>query len=224
MDAARNYDAEFHMAIKLYVFPPSPRAFKVLLAAHHLDIEYELKLVNLGAGDQRTPQFTALNVNQRMPVLEDDGYVLWESNAILEYLAACRPQAGLVPTEPRSRLQVTKWLYWDSAHWDQAAAIFVFERVVKAMFNMGAPSESEIERGTKLMARLASVLESQLQRNRYINGDALTAADLAIAAPFCHAEKAGFPLQPYAAIHRWIADVKSLPAWSKAVALQRPPG
>src|SRR5208337_2534317 len=87
---------EFHMTIKLHVFPPSPRAFKVLLAAHHLGIDYELKPVNLGAGDHRTPQFTSLNVNQRMPVLEDNGYVLWESNAILEYLAAHKPQIGLV--------------------------------------------------------------------------------------------------------------------------------
>ena len=209
------------MTIKLHLFPPSPRAFKVLLAAHHLDINYQLKVINLRAGDQRTSQFTALNANRRVPVLEEDGYVLWESNAILEYLSVCKPRIGLIPTEVRPRLQVTKWLYWESAHWDQAAAIFIVERVVKPLFNLGPPSEGEIERGTKLMARIAPVLEAELQVHRYIHGDTMTAADLAIAAPFCHAENARFPLEPYSAILRWITDMKSLPAWRKTVELQR---
>jgi glutathione S-transferase len=210
------------VAIKLHVFPASPRAFKVLLAAQHLGIDYELKVVDLGTGQQRTPQFATLNVNQRMPVLEDDGYVLWESNAILEYLAAQKPQAALMPTELRPRLQVAKWLYWESAHWDQAIAIFMFERVVKTLFNMGTPVDSEIARGTTLLKRLGPVLDGELQKHRYIAGDTLTLADLSIISPFCHSELARFPLEPYRAIHRWVADMKALPAWSRTIALQRP--
>jgi glutathione S-transferase len=73
--------------MKLYVFPPSPRAMKVIALAEHLQLEHEVRLVDLTKGDQMKPEFTALNPNQRMPVLEDDGFVLWESNAILQYLA-----------------------------------------------------------------------------------------------------------------------------------------
>src|SRR5437660_9116407 len=76
------------MSLKLYVFPPSPRAFKVLLAAHQLGIDYELRLVDLTKGDQKAPSFLSLNPNARMPVLDDDGFILWESNAIVEYLAS----------------------------------------------------------------------------------------------------------------------------------------
>ena len=76
------------MSLKLYVFPPSPRGFKILFAAHHLGLDYELRLVDLTKGDQKAPAFLALNPNGRMPVLDDDGFVLWESNAIVEYLAA----------------------------------------------------------------------------------------------------------------------------------------
>jgi len=211
------------MSLVLHVFPPSPRAFKVLLAAHLLGIDYRMKLVNLGAGDQRTPEHTKLNVNQRMPVLEDDGYVLWESNAILEYLAVLKPDAKLMPLALRPRLQVAKWLYWESAHWDQACAIFVFERIVKPFFGLGETSQSEIERGTSLISRLAKVLDGELQKHRYINGDVLTIADLAIAAPLCHADGAQLPLDAYTAIRRWSEDIKSLPAWSATVALQRRP-
>ncbi|TMA80748.1 MAG: glutathione S-transferase family protein, partial [Deltaproteobacteria bacterium] len=65
----------------LHVFPPSPRATKVLALARHLELEPEIRIVDLFNGGQSTTEFAALNPNKRMPVLEDDGFVLWESNA-----------------------------------------------------------------------------------------------------------------------------------------------
>jgi glutathione S-transferase len=209
------------MTLVIHAFPRSPRAFKVLLTANYLELPYELKVVNLQAGEQRTPEFTALNINQRMPVLEEDGYRLWESNAIIEYLAAKKPGSGLIPQETKTRLQVTKWLYWESAHWDQAMAIFLFERVVKKIFGRGEESPSEIARGTELFHRLAKVLDGELARHRYVAGDTLTAADLAISPPLSYSEAAGFPLEDYRAIQRWAEDMKSLPAWKKTIAQQQ---
>jgi len=209
------------MTLKIHAFPLSPRGFKVLFAANHLGLDYELKLVNFAAGDNRTPEFTALNINQRMPVLEEDGYTLWESDAILEYLAAKKPNAGLMPLDIKPRLQVTKWLYWDCAHWDQACAIFMFERVVKKLFNRGDEDPAEIARGSLLIDRLAKVLDTELGRHRYVAGDRLTVADFALVAPLGHSETARFPLEPYRGIARWVADMKALPAWDKTTALQR---
>jgi glutathione S-transferase len=77
--------------IKLHVAPPSPRAFKVLAVARHLGLDFELCPVDLVNGDQLRPEFTRLNPNQKMRVLEDDGFVIWESNAIAQYLAAKKP-------------------------------------------------------------------------------------------------------------------------------------
>lgn len=208
------------MPLILHVFPPSPRAFKVLLVANHLGIEYQVKLVNLGTGEQRSPEHTQLNVNQRMPVLEHDGYVLWESNAICEYLARSRDSA-LIPGGFKAALQVRKWLYWESAHWDQACAVFMFERVVKPLFGLGETSQAEIARGTLLMERLAKVLDGELARRAYLAGDSLSLADLCIAASFCHAERARYPLDSYAALQRWLGDMRALPAWSKTTAMQR---
>lgn len=209
------------MSLVLHVFPRSPRAFKVLFAANHLGIAYEMKIVNLAAGEQRTPEFTALNINQRMPVLEEGGYRLWESNAIVEYLAAKKPESGVLPQETKARLQIVKWMYWDSAHWDPAVAIFMFERVVKKIFGRGEEDPAEIARGSALLDRLAKVLDGELQQHRYVAGETLSAADLVLAGTFCHEEAARFPLEPYRAIHRWAADMKSLPAWGQTIALQR---
>jgi len=207
------------VSLKLYVFPPSPRAFKVLLAAHQLGVDYQLCLVDLTKGEQRTPSFLALNPNGRMPVLDDDGFVLWESSAIVEYLASKAGGAWL-PRETRDRLAMTKWLYWESNHWDPACAIFVFERLVKPFFDLGETSESEIARGETAFHRLAGVLNGELEKHRYVTGDSLTIADLSIASALSVAERVNYPLENYRAIQRWHADLKTMPAWTRTSALQ----
>src|SRR5262249_7210021 len=133
--------------LKLHVAPPSPRAFTVLAVARHLGIEFELCPVDLLNGAQRRPEFTRLNPNQMMPVLEEDGFVLWESNAIAQYLAAKKPDGGLLPSDPRGRADVARWQLWDGAHWDPACATLVFERLLKKLFGQGDPTPSQVEKG-----------------------------------------------------------------------------
>src|SRR5258707_11971025 len=79
---------------ELYVFPPSPRAFKVMAIANYLGIEPTLHMLDIVKGEQRSPHYVALNPNMRMPTLRDGDYVLWESNAILQYLAGDRPASS----------------------------------------------------------------------------------------------------------------------------------
>lgn len=208
------------MPLKLYAFPPSPRAFKVLLAARQFGVPFEFHLIDLAKGDQKSPAFLALNPNGRMPVMDDEGFVLWESNAIVEYLAA---KAGVLPAKANDRLALTKWLYWESNHWDPTCAVFVFERLVKPFFGLGETSEAEIAKATTTFDRLASVLNGELERHRFITGDALTIADLAIASPLSVAERVNYPLENHRAIQRWHADIKALPAWTQTAAMAQPP-
>src|ERR1051325_612768 len=125
------------MSLKIHAFPLSPRSFKVLWLANHLGVDYAFQLVDFTKNAQNAPEYVALNPNGRAPLLEHDGYVLWESNAILEYLAALKPDSGLLPQDTRGRLGVCKWLFWESAHWDPACAVFAFERVVKPLVGLG---------------------------------------------------------------------------------------
>jgi glutathione S-transferase len=87
------------MNLKIYAFPPSPRSFKVLWAANQLGVDYEFKLVDFTKNAQKAPEFVKLNPNGRGPVIDDNGYVVWESNAIVEYLASLKPQSGVVPAD-----------------------------------------------------------------------------------------------------------------------------
>jgi glutathione S-transferase len=208
------------MTIQLHVFPPSPRSFKVLLAAEYFKVPYEMKLVNLGTGEQKSEALTRWNLNQRVPVLVDGNYALWESNAILEYLASVAPEGRHLPDEPKARLNITKWLYWESSHWDSACAVIIFERVVKKRFNLGAESAEEIERGNTLFKRLGPVLDEQLSRHPFICGQEITIADFAMAAPLCVYEPARLPIEDRPHIQTWMRRLRALPAWAAATKLQ----
>jgi glutathione S-transferase len=208
------------MSIVIHAFPPSPRSFKVLLVAEHLGVDYRMQFTDLAAGEHRRPESARLNVNQRMPVLVDGDYVLWESNAIIEYLASLKPEAGLIPSDLKARLQVAKWLYWEAAHWDPACLPFVVERVAKPLIGLGEPDEAEIARAGAAFERVAGVLDNVLENQRHVAGERLTLADFALAAPLCHAERAGIPLAGYGSIGRWFADIRTLPAWGRASAAQ----
>jgi glutathione S-transferase len=211
------------MSLKIHAFPLSPRSFKVLWTASHLGLDYEFKLVDFTKNAQNAPDYLALNPNGRAPAIEHDGYVLWESNAIVEYLASLKPEAGLLPSDTRGRLSVCKWLFWESAHWDPACAIFAFERVVKPLFGRGEADPAEIARGTQLLERVGKVLDSELSRHRYVAGDTLTAADFAIGSAMSITEQARFPLEPFRAIQRWQADITGSPSWAKAATMRVPP-
>ena len=206
------------MTIELYVFPPSPRAFKVMAVANHLGLDYESRFLDLPKGAHKTPQFAALNPNVRMPTLKDGDYVLWESNAIGQYLAGKKPDAGLLPRDERARLDVTRWQFWDLAHWDPACAVFAFEYVAKPLFRgIKEPDMAAIEKGTEMFHRAAAVLNSQLKGKRFVTGDALTLADFSLGSVMNFAEMAHYPVEPYGEIKRWYATLRALPAWQKTL-------
>jgi len=211
------------MTIELYVFPPSPRAFKVMAVANYLGIETRLHIVDLVKGDQKTPEFAALNPNMRMPVLKHGDYVLWESNAIQQYLALRKPELGLFPGDERKRLDITRWQFWDLAHWDAACAIYLFENVVKAIVvKSGEPDPAALARGAELFHRAAKVLDGHLKGKRFVTGDNLTIADFSLGASLNFRDMARLPLEFYPEIRRWHAGLCALPAWSKTLGESAP--
>jgi glutathione S-transferase len=203
--------------LKLHVFPPSPRALKVRALARHLDLDVEEVIVDLFKGEQRAPGFAALNANMRMPVLEDGDFVLWESNAILQYLAALRPASGLWPSDARGQADVSRWANWESAHWSPACTPFAFERVVKKLAGLGEPNPAEIARGESLFHPLAEVLNRHLAGKRWLLGDRLTVADFAVATGLVFSEAAQFPVAKYGEVVRWYDAFRRLPGWQKSL-------
>ncbi|HVN85682.1 MAG TPA: glutathione S-transferase family protein [Candidatus Binatia bacterium] len=203
--------------MKLHVAPPSPRAFKVLAVARHLGLDFELVPVDILNGANQRPEFVALNPNKKMPVLEDDGFVLWESNAITQYLASKKPDAGLLPSGARGRAEVSRWQFWENAHWDPACGTLIFERMLKKVFGQGAPNPSEIEKGEEEVRRFGGVLNGWLSGRRYLCGGQLTLADFSVGAWLNYADRAQYPIDDFREIRRWFADLMELPAWRASI-------
>ncbi|MBI1813495.1 MAG: glutathione S-transferase family protein [Deltaproteobacteria bacterium] len=202
--------------MRLHVFPPSPRAMKVIALANHLGLDCELRVVHLFNGDQLKPEFIALNPNKRMPVLEDDGFVLWESNAILHYLATKKPESRLWPSDAKGQADVLRWLSWEAAHWTPACTPMAFERVVKKLGGLGEPDLAEVAKGEAGFHQFAAVLNAHLKGRKWLLGNDLTIADFAVGAPMAMAEPAQYPLATYAEITRWYSGLAALPAWKRA--------
>ena len=203
--------------IKLHVAPPSPRAFKVLAVARHLELDFELCPVDLLNGEHLRPEFAALNPNKKMPVLEDDGFVLWESNAITQYLASKNPGSGLLPADAQKRADVSRWQFWDSAHWDPACATLIFERLLKKVFGQGDPDPARVAKGEQDVGQLASVLDAWLARRPFLCGRDLTVADFSVGAWLNYAGRAGYPIDEFPQVRRWYAGLAEMPAWRESI-------
>jgi glutathione S-transferase len=201
--------------MKLYGFPPSPNTWKVRAVAAHLGLPLELELVDLTKGQQRTPEFLALNPTGRTPVLVDGDFTLWESNAILQYLASQKPNS-LWPDDARTRADIARWLSWQLAHWGPEGCVpVIFQRVVKAALNLGPPDDAAVAKGLDAFHRDARVLDAHLAKQTYLAGEDLTLADFSVASPLFLAARAELPLAPYANVRDWFARVSSLPAWAQ---------
>src|SRR5262249_21731615 len=113
--------------MKLYGFPPSPNTWKARAVAAHLGIPLELELVDLTK--PRTPAYLALNPTGRTPTLVDGDFVLWESTAIMQYIASQKPNS-LWPDDARTRADIMRWQSWQIAHWGkEALEPLIFQRL-----------------------------------------------------------------------------------------------
>jgi glutathione S-transferase len=199
--------------MKLYVLPPSPRAFKVIALKNHLGLDCETQIVDLGKGDQLTPEYLAINPNRKMPVLEDNGFVLWESNAILFYLAS-KARSALWPQDARRQADVLRWLAWESAHWDaESVGMVGYEKVSRGVLGLGPADPAFIARGERNFARFAAVLNQSLNGRKWLTGDDLTIADFSIGAWIPVAERLQLPVAEYPEIGQWYSKLAELPAW-----------
>jgi glutathione S-transferase len=207
--------------MKLYIFPPSTRVLAIVALKNHLALECELKPIDLDRGDQLTPEYLALNPNRKMPTLTDSEFALWESNAILFYMAAKRPESGLWPADLRGQADVLRWLAWESAHWDaESCGMVAFEKASKAVLGLGAPDPVFIARGEQNFVRFAAVLDDHLRGRAWLTGERPTIADFSIGAFVPSATRFGLPLARFSEIGRWYECLAALPAWRDAIAAQ----
>ena len=201
--------------MRLYHHPLSLNARRAVMTALQLDAPVELVFVDLQAQQQMQPQFLRMNPNHRVPVLEDGDFHLWESRAIMQYLADKTPRQTIYPTETRARADVNRWLFWCSQHFTPAIGILNWENSIKPMIGRGGPDPVEVKRGETLLAEFATVLDAHLAAREWISGSSLTLADLSIAAALGCAVPAKAAVIQYACLQRWFGRVQTLDTWKR---------
>lgn len=189
--------------MKLYEFALSPNCQKVAALAREVGIPLETVSIDLFKGEAKTPAMLAKNPNGKLPILEDGDYVLWESNAMLAYIAAKADRTDLAPTTPRERAEVDRWTSWQTAHFSPAIRKVAFERVVKKLAGLGAPDEAVVKAGMEEFAVVANVLEQSLGTKEYLCGR-LTIADFAVVPSAALSASCGLDFDPFPKAKAWL--------------------
>lgn len=184
---------------------------KACAVAKHLGSPVEFVRVELGKGEHKAPAFTALNPNQKVPVLDIGGRTIWESNAIMCFLARFAG-SDLWPQDER-QVEVMRWLHWDALQFLPVAGEYYFQHIIKPMFGLGEPDAAALEKARAGFLRYGAVLNDHLRGRRFLTGDTLTIADFAVGVTLPYAEKTRVPLTEFPEIQRWHERLNELPAW-----------
>jgi glutathione S-transferase len=198
--------------MRLHGFPMSPNTRRAQLGLEEAGIEYELVPVDLMSGEQRSETYRVLNPTARVPALVDGDFILWESNAILEYVAALRPEMNLGPANVRERGEISRWMYMNAAHLSPAVA-HIFAHSIRLPEEQRIPKL--VENGRAEVARCLEPFNVRLGVGGEFLLDRLTIADLSIAPVLGIAPMIGIDLSPYANIVEWHSRVRARDSWKK---------
>ncbi len=199
--------------MKLYSIHNSNNCRRVNATLAHLGIEVEMLEPNLTTGDLKKPDYIALNPNAKVPTLVDGDFVLWESRAIMQYVATKKPGNELWPADPKAQADIARWQFWEAVHLSRGTAPFAYERLFKRIFFKQEADPVALAAGEKDFHATAPVLDAQLANRKYVLGDKLTLADFSIGACFSYAEASNLPWENYKNIRAWWGRLSEVPAW-----------
>lgn len=205
-----------------FYFWPTPNGWKITIALEEMGLPYEMKPVNIGAGDQFKPEFLAISPNNRMPaILDPDGpdgkpISVFESGAILQYLG--RKSGKLYPSEERARVEVEQWLYWQVAgQGPMTGQVSHFTNYAPKLVDDPAKIEYAATRYKNELNRLCGVLDRRLADRAFLAGDEFTIADIASWPWANYTPKLGQSFDDFPNLKDWVERIGARPAVKKAL-------
>ncbi len=192
-------------AIKLYRVPLSGHAHRVELMLSLLQLPTELVYVDMPNGAHKKPEFLVLNAFGQVPVIDDNGTILSDANAILVYLAKKYGDGKWLAEEPLAAARIQRWL---SVAAGQLAYGPASARLITVF---GAPLNAE-----EVIARshaLLKVMDGELASRPFLAGDSATLADIANYSYIAHAPEGNVSLQDYPNVRAWLERVEALPGF-----------
>lgn len=201
------------MGLEVYLDPCTINSRKVLAGLDLMNVQYKYNHVDYFKGEQKSDWFTVINPFRTVPAAVDGDMVLTESNAILQYGADLVGPTSAYPADLKKRANVNRWLLWETSSWFPSCYVYLVENVVKPLLK-SEPDQAVLDKEAPKWNHLAECLEGQLSKTKWIAGDDVTIADIAIAAPMHLADASKFPLDKYPHLKRWLKEgIEQLPAW-----------
>lgn len=191
--------------MKLYDAARSGNCHKVRMLLAQLDLAHEIVTVDLAAGENKRPAYLALNPRGQVPLLEDAGELIWDSQAILVYLARRYGGDAWLPTAPLAMARVMQWLAVSENEIQYGLAR------ARAARQFGAPWNVEECQRTGRVA--LDLLERQLATSAWLAADRVTLADLACYPYVAMAPQAGLELTNHPSVRTWLGRIQALPRY-----------
>ncbi|MFT7433365.1 MAG: glutathione S-transferase [Alphaproteobacteria bacterium] len=194
--------------MKLYGMPLSTRVNKVRMFLALTHKKYAFEHVNLFTGDHKSQSFLDMSIMGKIPVLDDGGYILSESNSILRYLAAMQGTGSLYPSELQKRCQVDRWLDYVSMHVDDGINRILFNIFVAPHVGVH-PSERSINEGKFAVETALPIIEAQLKKQPFIAGECMTIADISLLSTLDPLELLDMDISAYKTLVKWQEHMKN---------------
>jgi glutathione S-transferase len=191
------------------------RAFRALWMAKELGLDYEHDPVEIGDDGARTPEFLAINPNGRLPVIVDDGFVLFESLAITLYLAKKHSLGRLYPGTLEGEARAWQWSLWAVTEVDRGVNIWSLHAVRLPPEERDAAKRAE---ALKVLVSPFKVLDAAVSKQPYLLGNDFTVADLNVAAVISRAIEMDLSAVPN--LKAWLTRCLERPAARAALALK----
>jgi glutathione S-transferase len=188
---------------------------KALWCIEELGLPHERIDAGRGYGVTDTPEYARMNPNRLVPTIEVDGFVLWESNAIVRYLSAIHSQGQLWPTDPKVRADADRWMDWQATAFTPAFGP-IFHGVVRTP---GSRTRQEIDAAVALSETYAAILDERLGRGRYVTGETFTMGDIPAGAAAFRWLNLPIERTPRPNLERYVADILTRPAAAKVLLL-----
>jgi glutathione S-transferase len=202
--------------MKLYTSPISPNGKRVRIAAAELGLELDTIAIDFAKGENRAPEYLAMNPLGKVPTLSHGDFSLWESAAILVYLASQAKPNDLYAADARGQADTLRWLFFCSCHIDPHFTTLIVERFIKARRHAQA-DEALVAAAERELARFVPVLEEQLAGREFLTGR-FGLADIALG---CTMELSGLlhvDLSSFPNVNAWLLRLQERPAWRGASA------
>jgi GST-like protein len=191
------------MSITLYT-APTPNGWKISIALEEMSLPYEVRIIDFATNEQKSDWYVKLNPNGRIPALVDDGFELFESGAILIYLA--EKTGRFLPSDIQGRSRVIQWLMFQmSGVGPMMGQANVFLRYFPEKI------QAAIDRYQREVTRLFGVMDKQLASHEYIAGG-YSIADMALWPWVSGYEWSGVSVDEFAHLQRWLTLVGDRPA------------